>query len=328
MTFVEATIDAISREMRHDERIFYLGQDVGRMGGSMQGTKGLFDEFGPGRVMEAPISESAMVGVGIGAAMFGKRPIVEISFGEFLPAAMNQLINQAPNVYYHSGGGAHLPLVIRTRVGDGPYGGHPQDYSAWFAHIPGLKVVMPGDARDAKGLMTSALRDDNPVLFFEPMSLSHGLRVEMPPGEFVTPIGSARILRTGADLTIVALGSMVPEALQSAETLGQQGFEAEVIDLHSLRPWDSETVLRSVRRTHRLLIVHEAWVAVGFGAEVAAVVSEQAFSELHAPVARIGAKPVPIPSGPVRRHALPRQAEITAVALRVLGVHDERNFSD
>jgi len=176
MTQTEAILDAIASEMRRDERVFYIGQDVGAMGGSMLGTQGLLAEFGPRRIREAPISESAMVGAAIGAALFGQRPIVEISFGEFIPAAMNQLINQAPNLHYMTGGVARVPLVIRTRVGDGPYGGHPQDYSAWFAHVPGFKVVMPARPSDARGLMLAALRDANPVLYFEPMSLAHAPR--------------------------------------------------------------------------------------------------------------------------------------------------------
>src|SRR6185436_11507478 len=166
--------------MREDPRVFYIGQDVGAMQGSMQGTQGLYAEFGPTRIREAPISESAMVGAAIGAALFGQRPLVEISFGEFIPAAMSQLINQAPNLRYMTGGVARVPVVIRTRVGDGPYGGHPQDYSAWFGHVPGLKVVMPGSPSDAHGLMRAAIQDDNPVLFFEPMALAHAPRAPVP----------------------------------------------------------------------------------------------------------------------------------------------------
>src|SRR5580765_886361 len=180
LTYMEAIVEAIALEMRRDPSVFLIGQDIGPFGGSMQGTKGLYEEFGPERVLEAPISESAMVGAAIGAALFGRRPIVEISFGEFLPAAMNQLINQAPNLHYMTGGQARVPVVVRTRVGDGPYGGHPQDYSAWFAGIPGLKVVMPGCAADARGLMLSAIRDDNPVLFFEAMALAHAPRETIP----------------------------------------------------------------------------------------------------------------------------------------------------
>lgn len=319
ITHMEGVIEAIAGELRRDERVFCIGQDVGPFGGAMQGTKGLYEEFGPRRILEAPISESAMVGAAIGAALFGRRPIVEISFGEFLPAAMNQLINQAPNLRYMTGGVARVPVVIRTRVGDGPYGGHPQDYSAWFAHVPGLKVVMPATPADAKGLMTAAIRDDNPVLYFEAMALSHGLREEAPAGEHVEPIGPARVVRAGRDATVVAVGSTIPLALTAAATLAREGLEVEVVDLRTLAPWDRETVLASVRRTGRLVIAHEAWVTGGFGAEVAATVAEGALGDLVAPVVRVGARAVPIPSGPLRRHVLPNVAQVVEAVRRAMG---------
>lgn len=305
LTQTEAIIDAIASEMRRDERVFYIGQDVGQMGGSLQGTHGLSAEFGPKRVREAPISESAMVGAAIGAALFGQRPIVEISFGEFIPAAMNQLINQAPNLRYMTGGSARVPVVVRTRVGDGPYGGHPQDYSAWFAHVPGLKVVMPGSPGDARGLMLAAIRDDNPVLFFEAMSLAHGPREPVPSEECVVEIGSARVARRGADVTVVAVGSMVLPSLRAAETLAEEGLDVEVIDLRSLRPLDTAAVLESVQRTGRLVTVHESWVTAGIGAEVVALVAETCPAALKAPALRLGTAPVPTPSGKVRPFALP-----------------------
>ncbi|HEV8635536.1 MAG TPA: alpha-ketoacid dehydrogenase subunit beta [Chloroflexota bacterium] len=317
LTNTEAIVEAIAGEMRRDERVFYLGQDVGPFGGAMQGTKGLYEEFGPARVRETPISESAMVGAALGAALFGRRPIVEVSFGEFLPAAMNQLINQAPNLRYMTGGSARAPVVVRTRVGDGPYGGHPQDYSAWFAHVPGWKVVMPATPADAAGLMRAAVRDDDPVLFFEPMSLAHAPRGAVPTGEHVVPIGRAALARPGRDATVVALGAMVPLALRAAERLAAEGAGVEVIDLRSLRPWDEETVLDSVRRTGRLVTVHEAWTQGGFGAEVAATVAERALDHLASPVVRVGALPVPIPSGALRPHALPN-AERIVEALRAV----------
>ncbi|MDQ6672966.1 MAG: alpha-ketoacid dehydrogenase subunit beta, partial [Chloroflexota bacterium] len=245
LTQTEAVIDAIDFEMRCDGRVLYIGQDVGEMGGSLQGTQGLLEAFGPRRIREAPISESAMVGAAIGAALFGRRPIVEISFGEFLPAAMNQLINQAPNLHYMTGGRASVPVVVRTRVGDGPYGGHPQDYSAWFAHVPGLKVVMPGHPADARGLMLAAIRDQNPVLFFEPMALAHGPREEVPTSREVVPIGRARVARAGRDATIVAIGSMVPASLDVARRMAGARIELEVIDLRSIQPLDTSTVLES-----------------------------------------------------------------------------------
>jgi len=241
-----------------------------------------------------------------------------VSFGEFLPAAMNQLINQAPNLHYMTGGAARVPVVIRTRVGDGPYGGHPQDYVSWFAHVPGLKVVVPATPADAKGLMLSAIRDDNPVLFVEPMSLSHARRAEVPEGDYAVQIGSANISRPGCDLTLVVWGSTLPLALQAAATMSSDGAEVEVVDLRSLAPWDARTVIESVRRTRRLVIAHETWVTGSFGAEVAATVAGVPHLELLAPVRRVGAAPVPVPSGPLRARALPTSAQIVAAVRATL----------
>jgi pyruvate/2-oxoglutarate/acetoin dehydrogenase E1 component len=311
----EAVVSAIALTMRDDESVFYIGQDVGRMGGSLQGTHGLLDEFGPKRVREAPISESAMVGAAVGAALFGQRPIVEISFGEFIPAAMSQLINQAPNIRYMTGGAARVPVVIRTRVGDGPYGGHPQDYSAWFAHVPGLKVLMPGQPSDAHGLMLSAIHDDNPVLFFEPMSLAHAPRGPVSEGECV-PIGRARIARGGTDVTIAAIGSMAPAGLRAAEVLASDGIDVEVIDVRSIQPLDTCCVSESVGRTGRLVTVHESWVTGGLGAEIVAAVVERCPKAIR--VARVGTAPVPTPSGKVRPHALPNTDRIIAAVRRVV----------
>jgi pyruvate/2-oxoglutarate/acetoin dehydrogenase E1 component len=313
-----AVIDAIASEMRRDPRVFYIGQDVGPMGGSLQGTQGLIAEFGPARVREAPISETAMVGAAIGAALFGQRPIVEISFGEFLPAAMNQLVNQAPNLRYMTGGVARVPVVVRTRVGDGPYGGHPQDYSAWFAHLPGLRVVMPGRPADARGLMLAAIREDNPVLYFEAMSLAHAPRDTVPIGDdTLVPIGQARVARGGTVLTIAAIGSMVPASLRAADRLAAEGTDVEVIDLRSIQPLDTGLVVQSVQRTGRLMTVHESWVTAGLGAEVAAAVAEHCPAALRAPVIRLGTAPVPTPSGKVRPYALPNAEAIVAAARRL-----------
>lgn len=318
LTQTEAIVEAMAQEMRRDPRVFFVGQDVGEFGGSLQGSKGLWEEFGPRRIREAPISESAMVGAAIGAAMFGRRPIVEVSFGEFLPAAMNQLINQAPNLHYMTGGAASVPVVIRTRVGDGPYGGHPQDYSVWFAYVPGLKVVMPGTPADAKGLMLAAIRDENPVLYVEPMSLAHGPREEVPAGDYLVPIGKARLAREGTDLTFVTIGSMVPIVMRAAALLDDEGIDAEVLDLRSLSPLDTDAIVQSVRKTGGLVTVHESWTAYGIGAEVAAVVAEHAMEDLLAPVKRVGTKPVPVPSGAVRKHALPSVDDVIAAARELL----------
>jgi pyruvate/2-oxoglutarate/acetoin dehydrogenase E1 component len=319
LTQTEAVIDAIASEMRRDQRVFYIGQDVGAMGGSLQGTRGLLAEFGVGRVREAPIAESAMVGAAIGAALFGQRPIVEISFGEFIPAAMNQLINQAPNIHYMTGGAARVPLVVRTRVGDGPYGGHPQDYSAWFAHVPGWKVVMPGQPSDARALMLGAIRDDNPVLFIEAMSLAHAPRGSVAGEDEAMPLGQARIARAGDDATLAAIGSMVPASLRAADTLAAEGMNVEVIDIRSLQPLDTRCIVASVRRTGRLVTVHEAWVTGGLGAEIAAAVVEAGADLLRAPVARVGTAAVPTPSGKVRQYALPNAERIVAAVRTVCG---------
>lgn len=318
LTHMEAVLEAIAEEMRRDDRVMLIGQDVGPFEGAMQSTRGLFEEFGPKRIRESPISESAMVGVGIGASMFGLRPIVDVSFGEFLPAAMNQLINQAPNIHYMTGGSASVPLVIRTRVGDGPYGGHPQDYSAWFAHVPGLKVVMPASPLDAKGLMTAAIRDDNPVLFIEPMSVSHSGREDVPLGEYVIPIGSSRVVKPGTHVTVVAVGSMVPVAVRAASVLGPEGIDVEIIDPRSLRPWDADAVVESVRKTGCLVTVLESWTSVGFAAEIVATVAERALDDLMAPAVRLGSLPVPIPSGPLRKFALPNESKIVEAVRGVM----------
>jgi pyruvate dehydrogenase E1 component beta subunit len=319
LTQTEAVIDAIASEMRRDPRVFYVGQDVGTMGGSLQGTHGLLAEFGPGRIREAPIAESAMVGAAVGAALFGQRPIVEISFGEFIPAAMNQLINQAPNLRYMTGGTACVPLVVRTRVGDGPYGGHPQDYSAWFAHVPGWKAVMPAQPTDARGLMLSAIRDDNPVLFIEPMSLAHAPRGAVASDDPCVAIGQARVARDGNDVTLVAIGSMVPASLRAAATLAADGIDIEVIDVRSIQPLDTRCIAASVRRTGRLVTAHEAWVTGGLGAEIVAAVAEICPDVLRAPVVRVGTAPVPTPSGKVRPHALPNTERIVAAVRNVCG---------
>lgn len=320
LTQTEAIIDAIAHEMERDPRVFYMGQDVGAMGGSMQGTQGLLERFGPRRIRETPISEAAMVGAAIGAALFGQRPIVEISFGEFLPAAMNQLINQAPNIHYMTGGVAQAPVVVRTRVGDGPYGGHPQDYSAWFGHIPGVKVVMPGTPGDARGLMLSAIRDDNPVLFIEPMSLAHAPREEVAADDDMTPIGHARVARSGRDVTLVTIGSMVPVSLRAAQAVASE-IDVEVLDLRSIQPLDAQCVIASVARTGRLVTVQEAWVSGGIGAEVVARIAEAPSVKLVAPVVRVGTLAVPTPSGKVRPHALPNVERII-VALRQVSGRD------
>jgi pyruvate/2-oxoglutarate/acetoin dehydrogenase E1 component len=319
LTFVEALVEGIRDEMRRDPDVFMMGQDVGPMGGAMGGARGLFEEFGPRRVRDAPISESAMVGAAVGAALVGKRPIVEISFGEFLPTCMNQIVLQAANLHYMTAGAARVPLVLRTRIGDGPYRGHPQCYEAWFAHVPGLRVLLPATAEDAKGMMVAAIRDPNPVLFFEHMYLYHAVRGEVPEGDHTTPIDRAFVRREGREVTVAATGWMVHQALAVAERLAGEGIEVEVLDLACLAPLDVEALTASVRKTGRLVVAHEAWKIGGFGAEVAAVAAQECFYHLDAPVLRVGAPHAPVPiSKPLRDLFLPDETDVLGAVRGVL----------
>ncbi|MGH2352862.1 MAG: alpha-ketoacid dehydrogenase subunit beta [Chloroflexota bacterium] len=311
LTYVEALVEGIRDEMRRDPDVFCIGQDIGPMGGAMQGAKGLFEEFGPRRVRDTPISESAMVGAAVGAALVGKRPIVEISFGEFLPTCMNQIVLQAANLHYMTAGAASVPMVLRTRIGDGPYRGHPQCYESWFAHVPGLRVVMPSTPADAKGMMVAAIRDPNPVLIFEHMFLYHAIRGDVPDGDHTTPLDRAFVRRQGRDVTVAASGWMVHKALTVAEQLAAEGIDVEVIDVASLAPLDVDTLVTSVRKTARLVIAHEAWKVGGFGAEVAAAVGERCLFDLDAPIVRVGAPHAPVPiSKPLRDAFLPDEQDI------------------
>ncbi len=327
LTFAEALVGAMAAEMRRDPDVFFIGQDIGPFGGAMQGARGLFEEFGPRRVRDSPISESAMVGAAIGAALQGKRPVVEVSFGEFLPCAMSQIVLQAANLRYMTAGRGSVPLTIRTRVGDGPYRGHPQSYEAWFAHVPGLKVVMPATPADAWGLMAAAIRDDDPVMVFEQMFLYHAVRDEVPNGDYVVPIGRARVAREGQDLTIAATGWMVHRSLEAADSLAKDGIGVEVLDLRTLAPLDHETLLGSVRKTGRLVVAHEAWKVGGIGAEIAATVAEMAFDALKAPILRVGAPSIPVPSATALRNlTIPSAASIEAAVRATLSSRAERGI--
>ena len=318
MTFVEAIVEAIREEMRRDPNVFLLGQDIGPMGGSLRSTLGLWEEFGPARIFDTPISESAAAGVCLGAALEGLRPILDISFGEFLASAMPQIVLHAPVVHWLTLGKARVPLTIRTKVGEGPYGGHPQCFEAWFTHVPGLKVVMPSTPADAKGLMKTAIRDDDPVLFFEHMYLYHGVRDEVPEGEHLVPIGLADVKRLGKDVTVAATAWMVHRALQAARQFAAEGIEVEVLDIRTLAPLDTATLLASVRKTGRLVVAHEAWKIGGLGAEVAATVAEQAFGSLRAPIVRVGAPHIPVPAHPTLRKAFLPDAQGIADAVHAV----------
>ncbi len=317
VTYLDAIRETLAAEMRADARVFVLGEDVAE-GGPWGATAGLAEEFGAERIRNTPISEAAVCGVAIGAAQSGLRPVVEIMFVDFLTLALDQLVNTAAKAHFMSGGQLQVPLVLRTQGGAGQRGGaqHSQSLEAWLCHVPGLKVVMPSNAADAAGLLASAIADPNPVVFVESKTLY--FRREERRLEPV-PLGSARIVRGGSDVTIVALSSLVAEALAAADELAAEGIEAEVIDPRSLVPLDLDTIAGSVARTHRLVVAHEAVAAGGFGAELAAQVQAVSFDELDAPIERVGAPFAPVPFSPPLEDAyLPGRAEVADAVRRAL----------
>src|SRR6266508_926006 len=291
MTYREAVRDALSRAMRDDRDVFIMGEDIAEMGGSMGVTHGMLAEFGPERVRNTPISEMAIVGAGIGAAMQGMRPVVEIMYEDFLTLSCEQLVNQAAKHRYMSGGQLKVPLTIRTQGGAGwsPGAQHAQQVEAWFVHVPGLKVVFPATPTDVRGLLWSSIYDDNPVLFFEHRTL-YGIKEEVPDELEPIPLGQARVHREGDDVTVVATGRLVHESLAAAQDAEQEGISVEVVDPRTLQPLDEEALIASVKKTNRCVVAHEAVTRMGWGAEVAALVQEKAFDYLDAPVERVGAK--------------------------------------
>jgi len=319
-TYVKAIVAAQAQAMRDDPRVFILGEDVAE-GGPYGTTAGLADEFGTQRVLNTPISESAICGVAIGAAQSGLRPIIEVMFIDFVTLALDQLVNQAAKAHAMSGGQLTVPLVLRTQGGAGRRWGaqHSQSLESWLTHIPGLKVVMPSRAADAAGLLASSIADPNPIVFIENKTLyfkSENVPKKPPP----VPIGQALVVRPGSDVTVVGLSRLVDEALVAAERLAAEGVEAEVIDPRTLVPFDLETILESVRRTNRLVIAHEAVQHGGFGAEIAAQVQAAAFDHLDAPIERVGAPFAPVPFSPPLEDAyVPGADEVYAAARRTLG---------
>ena len=320
LTYQEALVEGIKEEMHRDERVFVLGQDIGAWGGALMSHKGLWEEFGAsGRMIETPISETAMVGACVGAAMMGMRPVVQIMFGEFLALVMQPLACDAAGMWYYSAGKTRVPMVLRMMYGVGPHRGHEQDYHSWLANVPGLKVVMPSTPYDAKGLMKSAIRDDNPVAFFEHMNLYHGIRGEIPDEDYTVPLGAADVKREGKDVTVVATAMMVHHSLDAAEELSKEGTEVEVVDLRTVAPMDKETVLSSVKKTGRLVVVHEAWKFGGSGGEVAAMVAEEAFEDLRAPIVRVAPPHIPIPfSAPLNKMYLPDKERVMEAVRKAL----------
>ncbi len=294
LTLREAILEALTEEMERDTTVLYIGEDVGVAGGVFRQTEGLFDRFGAGRVLDTPISEAAITGMAVGAAMTGSRPVVEVMFADFVTQVMDQLVNQAAKLRYMSAGGFSVPLVLRTAVGVGGNLGpqHSQSPHAWFAHVPGLRVVMPATPADAKGLMKSAIRSDDPVVFVEDR-MTYNLRGPVPTEGVPIPLGEARVARSGEDVTLIAISRMVHTAGVAADLLAKRGLGAEVIDLRTLSPLDVDTVVASVRRTSRAVVIDGGVRAFGITGEIAATIGELAFDHLDAPVLRLGTPSVP-----------------------------------
>ncbi|MBM3557925.1 MAG: alpha-ketoacid dehydrogenase subunit beta [Alphaproteobacteria bacterium] len=319
-TFQEAVVAAIAEEMRRDKDVFIMGEDIGPFGGPLKSCNGLWEEFGAqGRVIDTPVSEGGFVGAGVGAAFAGKRPIVDLMFLEFLGLVVHQFGLDGGAMHYYADGKAKVPLVLRAKYGVGPFHGHAYDFHSWLLNIPGVKIAVPSNPADAKGLMTAAIRDDNPVLFLEHMALYHAGREDVPEGEHLVPFGRAAIKRKGGHVTVVATALMVKRALAAAATLAKEGIEAEIIDLRTVMPWDKAAVLDSVKKTGRLIVACEAIKAGGSASEVAAVVAEEGFDLLKAPILRIAPPSVPVPfSRRLEKAYLPDADDIAAAGRRLV----------
>jgi 2-oxoisovalerate dehydrogenase E1 component beta subunit len=317
-TYVDAIHDALWEEMESDERVFVIGEDVGVYGGAFKVTSGMMGRFGKDRVIDTPISEDAIVGASIGAAMMGLRPVAEMQFADFIACAFDQITNFAAKSRYRTGVG--LPMVIRGPSGGGVHGGpfHSQNPEAYFTHTPGLKVVQPATAYDAKGLLKAAIRDEDPVLFFEHKFLYRRVKEVLPREEYVVPIGKARVARAGRDLSIITYGAMVWESLEAARALEAEGIDCEVVDLRTLLPLDDETIFASVGKTGKALIVHEDTKTGGIGAEVSARITENCFENLDGPVLRVAAPDTPVPYAPAMEAFFLPNAEKIARAARAL----------
>ena len=321
MTFAQALNNAHKLEMQRDPNIYVAGEDVGVYGGIFGVTGGLLDQFGDKRVRDTPITESAIIGTAVGAAAAGLRPVIELMFVDFIGVALDQLYNQAAKMKYMFGGKAKLPITLRTTCGAGMGAAaqHSQCLEAWFMHIPGLKVVMPSTPYDAKGLLISAIRDDNPVVFLEHKML-YGTQGDVPEESYLIPLGKADVKREGKDITVVATAMMVGRALSAAEKLAGNGISLEVVDPRTLSPLDEEAILNSIKKTHRLLIVHEEVKFAGSGAEIAAMAAEKAFDYLDAPIVRVAAPFTPVPfSPPLEQEFIPSEEKIIQAAKKMMG---------
>lgn len=320
ITFSQAVREALAEEMRRDDSVFILGEDVAEAGTPFKVLAGLVEEFGPQRVLDTPISEAGFTGIGVGAAMTGMRPVVDLMFGDFLTLVMDQLVNQAAKTHYMSGGKLKVPMVLRTTLGATRRSAaqHSQSLHAWVAHVPGLKVVLPSTPYDAKGLLKAAIRDDNPVVFIED-KMGYTLKGHVPEEEYVVPLGVADVKRRGDDVTLIATSSMVQVALEAAEQLAQGGISAEVIDPRTLFPLDEDALVDSARKTGHVVVVDEGHQRYGATAELAAVVADRAFYHLDAPIRRLGAMDVPIPFSPVLEDlTVPTPATVVAAVRELL----------
>jgi pyruvate/2-oxoglutarate/acetoin dehydrogenase E1 component len=318
LTYLEAIRLAMLEEMERDERVFILGEDVGIYGGAFRVTAGFLDKFGEGRVIDTPVSETAIVGAAIGASLMGMRPIAEMQFIDFIGCCFNQLVNYAAKSRFRWGGG--VPIVVRGPCGGGVHGGpfHSQNPEAFFMNVPGLKIVAPGTAADAKGLMTAAIRDPDPVIYLEHKFLYRRIKEDIPDGELVVPIGKARLARPGKDFSIVTYAAMLHVAVEAAEAAARDGIEVEVLDLRTLLPLDEEAILATAAKTGKVIVLHEATRTGGPGGEIAAVIAERAFEYLDAPVVRMAPPDTPVPySPPLEEYFLPN-AEKVGKAIRAL----------
>jgi pyruvate/2-oxoglutarate/acetoin dehydrogenase E1 component len=319
ISFGQAINEALAEEMRRDPKVFILGEDVAEAGTPFKVLSGLVAEFGKERVIDSPISEAAITGICVGAAMTGMRPVVDIMFGDFVTLTMDQIVNQAAKIHYMSGGKLKVPMVMRTTLGATRRSAaqHSQSLHAWFSHIPGLKVALPSTPYDAKGLLKTAIRDDSPVIFFED-KMMYQLKGPIPEGDYTIPFGLADIKRSGSDITIVATSSMVQVALQAAETLQQAGISAEVVDVRTTVPLDKETLIESAKKTSRAIVVDEGYERYGITAEIASVIADGAFYYLDVPVKRMGAMNVPVPFSPVLEDQTVPTSESVAEAAKAL----------
>ena len=297
-TYLEAIRQGIWEEMERDPNVFLLGEDIGAYGGAFKITAGMLEQFGERRVVDTPLAEAAIAGAAIGASMFGLRPVAEMQFSDFITCAFDQIVNFAAKCRYRWNAG--VPMVIRAPSGGGNRGGpfHSQNPEAWFTHVPGLKVIAPATAYDAKGLIKSAIRDNDPVLYFEHKGLYRRIKEDLPETEYTVPIGKARVFREGTDVSIITYGAMVYTAQEAADRLAEEDISVEIVDLRTLAPLDEETILESVRKTSRAMVLHEDTMTGGFGGEIAARITERAFDCLDAPVVRIASPDTPIPYSP------------------------------